>query len=102
MNDGITNMTTQDIPANLRAALDKPGAKLERAFMVQREAVNVEARTAMLAFASETPYERYWGLEILDCAAPTMRLGRIGSGANLLVAISVTILPFVRKSIACP
>lgn len=77
-------MTTQDIPANLRAALDKPGAKLERAFMVQREAVNVEARTAMLAFASETPYERYWGIEILDCTAPSMRLGRMGSGANLL------------------
>jgi HK97 family phage major capsid protein/HK97 family phage prohead protease len=78
-------MTTQDIPANLRTALDKTtGAKVQRAFMVQREAINEEARTAVLAFASETPYERYWGIEILDCTATSMRLGRMGSGANLL------------------
>ena len=78
-------MSTPDIPANLRAALEQSGgAKVVRAFMVQRETINEEARTAVLAFASETPYERYWGIEILDCTAPSMRLGRMGSGANLL------------------
>ncbi len=58
--------------------------RLERALLVERQAVDVAARTATLAFASETPYERYWGIEILDCTAPAMRQGRLRSGANLL------------------
>lgn len=58
--------------------------KDERALQVERAAINEEARTATLAFASETPYERWWGIEILDCTAPAMRQGRLRSGANLL------------------
>lgn len=58
----------------------KPGTKVERAFAVVREAVNVEARTAELSFASELPYERWWGVEVLDCTATAMRQGRIGNG----------------------
>ncbi|MHB8947551.1 MAG: phage major capsid protein [Rhodoferax sp.] len=61
----------------------KPG-RTERAMTVERQAVNVEARTVTLAFASETPYERYWGVEILDCTAPSMRQSRLVTGANLL------------------
>lgn len=60
------------------------GGKVERALQVERQVVDVEARTVTLAFASETPYERYWGIEILDCTAPAMRQGRLTSGANLL------------------
>lgn len=58
--------------------------KMERALLVERAAVDVVARTATVAFASETPYERYWGVEILDCTATSMRQGRLRSGANLL------------------
>jgi HK97 family phage major capsid protein/HK97 family phage prohead protease len=58
--------------------------RAERALLVERSAIDEEARTASLAFASEAPYERYWGIEILDCAAPSMRQGRLRSGANLL------------------
>lgn len=58
----------------------KPGTHVERAFAVQREAVNVEARTVELAFASELPYERWWGVEVLDCTPTAMRQGRIGNG----------------------
>jgi HK97 family phage major capsid protein len=61
-----------------------PASHLQRAFTVKREAVNLEARTVELAFASETGYERYWGMEILDVTATSMRLGRMTSGANLL------------------
>jgi len=61
------------------------GQRFERAFTVNREAVNAEARTVELAFASETPYERYWGIEILDCSASSMRTARLNSGANLLL-----------------
>ena len=56
----------------------------ERAFKVVRASVNEAARTVELAFASETPYERIWGIEILDCIETSMRLGRLKSGANLL------------------
>ena len=78
-------MSTPDIPTNLRAALDKSGgSKVQRGFLVQREAISEEARTAVMAFASEEPYERFWGIEVLDCTAPSMRLGRLSSGANLL------------------
>ena len=62
----------------------KPGTRVERAFSVQRELVNEAARTVELAFASETPYERWWGVEVLDCAPTSIRMGRLTSGAPLL------------------
>lgn len=37
-----------------------------------------------LAFASEEPYERWWGVEILDCSHKAVRLGRLNDGAPLL------------------
>ena len=86
--------TDAAIPAALRAALGQatqngqptglPASHFQRAFTVKREAVNLEARTVELAFASETGYERYWGMEILDITPTSMRLGRMTSGANLL------------------
>jgi HK97 family phage major capsid protein len=86
--------TPPAIPEALRAALgqatqngqpaDKAASHFQRAFTVKREAVNLEARTVELAFASETGYERYWGMEILDITPSSMRLGRMTSGANLL------------------
>ena len=76
-------MKTQPaIPDALQRHLQS--GRAERALLVERAAVDVEARTATLAFASETPYERYWGIEILDCTVTSMRTGRLRSGANLL------------------
>lgn len=63
----------------------KPGSKAHRAFAVDRAAINEEARTVELAFASETPYERWWGIEILDLAQTSVRLGRLTSGGPLLM-----------------
>lgn len=71
--------TPTDLPAKLQGHV-----KQARGFLVERAAIDEAARTAKLAFASETPYERYWGVEILDCTAPAMRQGRLRSGANLL------------------
>lgn len=62
----------------------KPGSTLHRSFGVERSAINEAARTVELAFASETPYERYWGIEILDCTPGAMRMGRLNSGGPLL------------------
>ena len=74
------------MPEGLERALPSNGrpGRTERALQVERAAVDVAARTATLAFASEYPYERSWGIEILDCTAPAMRQGRLAAGANLL------------------
>jgi len=47
--------------------------------------VDVEARTVDLAFASEAPYERWWGVEILDCTPKSVRMRRLNNKAALLV-----------------
>jgi HK97 family phage major capsid protein/HK97 family phage prohead protease len=75
-------MTQKHIPDGLQRHLDKGNA--QRSLLVERQAIDEAARTATLSFASETPYERWWGIEILDCSAPAMRQTRLRSGANLL------------------
>lgn len=37
-----------------------------------------------MAFASDTPYERWWGIEVLDCNPESVRLDRLNDGAALL------------------
>lgn len=71
------------IPESLREKLGD--APLERSFTVERSTVNEEARTVTLAFASEDPVERYFGVEILECTPAAMRDSRLKSGANLLM-----------------
>ncbi|MBF6723696.1 phage major capsid protein, partial [Acinetobacter baumannii] len=72
-----------NLPANLARHLQK--GRAERYLLVECQAIEEDARTATLAFASETPYARIWGIEILDVTATSMRQGRLRSGANLLV-----------------
>lgn len=38
-----------------------------------------------LSFASELPYERWWGIEILECTPEAVDLSRMNDGAALLV-----------------
>ena len=63
----------------------KPGTRVERALTFERAQVDVAARTIEMAFSSETPYERWWGIEVLDNTAPAVRLGRLTSGGPLLM-----------------
>lgn len=63
----------------------KPGSRVERSLSVERAMVDAEARTVELAFASETPYDRWWGTEILDCTQTSIRLGRLVAGGPLLM-----------------
>lgn len=62
----------------------KPGTKAERGFLVERAAVDEEARTIELSFSSEEPYERCWGTEVLDHGKKSVRLGRLKAGGPLL------------------
>lgn len=62
----------------------KPGTRVERTLTVERAAVDEAARTVELAFSSEEPYERWWGIEILDHAKKSVRLDRLKAGGPLL------------------
>ena len=69
-------------------ALQKPSLNtnyLERHFIIERSEVNNDNRTVSLAFASETPVERFFGVEVLECTPAAMRQARLNSGANLLM-----------------
>ncbi len=70
---------------NQPAKTIKPGTRVERAFLLDRAKADPEARTVELAFSSEQPYERWWGVEILDNTAPAVRLGRLSSAGPLLM-----------------
>jgi HK97 family phage major capsid protein len=61
------------------------GTKVERTFTVEREGLDEEKRTAWLSIASEEPYERWWGIEILSVKKGAIREGRLKAGAPLLV-----------------
>ena len=48
----------------------------------KREAINETERTVQVSFASEVPYLRWFGYEIIDTA--TMDLSRLNNNAQLL------------------
>lgn len=58
---------------------------LRREFSFERAALNAEARTVDLCFASETPVERYFGPEILAIEEKAVRLDRLNKRAPLLL-----------------
>ena len=51
---------------------------------VIRSVVNEEARTVQLAWASEVPYTRWFGPEILQCDTESVRLERLQEMGVLL------------------
>lgn len=59
--------------------------KQSRAFMIKREAVNIQARTVELAFSSETMVERSWGWELLDHAPGCCDLSVLNDSAPLII-----------------
>lgn len=63
----------------------KPGTKLERSFVVNRSAIDVEARTVELSFSSEQEYERWWGIEILDHTKGACDLSRLKQAGPILM-----------------
>lgn len=61
---------------------------LSRDFRVKQdvgsEVVEGQDLICDMSFASDEPYERWWGIEILDCTAKSVRLDRINDGGALL------------------
>lgn len=62
----------------------KTGA-LQRSATFVRDAVNEAERTVQLAFSSEEPYPRWFGIEILDHDPASVRMERLLDGAPLLL-----------------
>lgn len=58
---------------------------LTRSFNLDRSAIDEEARTVSLAFSSEAPVERFFGMEVLGHDAENVDLGRLNDGAPLLL-----------------
>ena len=58
--------------------------RLTRAATFSLESLDEDSRTVSLAFSSEEPYERYWGIEILDHGSSSVRMERINDGPLLV------------------
>lgn len=78
-------MTTPTIERKRLDPATKAMPIQHRAFNLNREAINEAERTVELAFSSETPYERWFGTEILDHQKGAIRMGRMSNGAALLM-----------------
>lgn len=63
----------------------KEGANYRRSFSIETRNVDEEARTVELAFSSEEPYQRFFGIEVLDHDERSIRLDRLNGGGALLV-----------------
>jgi HK97 family phage major capsid protein len=57
----------------------------QRSATLQREAVNLDARTVEFTLSSEEPYDRWWGREVLSHDRSAVRLGRLNSGRHPLL-----------------
>jgi len=75
MNDNIK------LPEKLRELIGKPQV---REIVINREKIDEENRTVEVAFSSEEPVERWFGMEILDHKKSSVRLDRLNSNAALL------------------
>jgi HK97 family phage major capsid protein len=53
--------------------------------MLDRSAIDEDARTIEMAFSSETPVERHFGNEVLDHSPESVDLNRLNDGAPLLL-----------------
>lgn len=56
-----------------------------RSYQLDLKAIDEEARTVEVAFASEEEIHRWWGIEILDHDEGSVRLGRLNDGGAVLV-----------------
>jgi len=59
--------------------------RLTRSIALSRDGIDEESRTVRLAFASEVPVERWYGIEVLDVQPESVRLGRLRDGGPLLM-----------------
>lgn len=59
--------------------------KRSQAFDRAAASIDIEGRTVELAFSSEVPYERWWGIEVLDHSEKSVDLSRLADGRHPLL-----------------
>lgn len=67
------------------ALADKRCQEMTREFTLVRADIDEKARTVPLSFASETPVERWFGAEVLECTSDACDLKRLRNGGALLL-----------------
>lgn len=78
--------------------------EMRREFRVDRAAINKEARTVPLSFASEEPVRRWYGDEILEISTEACDLSRLNNGGAFLVnhnwddQVGVTLEPAIDSA----
>lgn len=63
----------------------KHKGKLTRTYSIRGAEIDEETRSVEVAFSSEEPVERFFGTEILDHRAESVRMDRLAAGGPLLV-----------------
>ena len=76
---------SDEAPEETAEARGWEGERFTRTFAVDRSGVNEETRSVNVAFSSELPVERGWGVEVLDHSPKSIRTERISDGAPLLL-----------------
>ncbi len=71
--------------AVLDRAIAEHTGKQERSFYVRQDAIDEEARTVEVCFASDEPYERWFGYEVLSMDRSAIRASRLDEGVAVLV-----------------
>jgi len=61
-----------------------PNEKYFRSLQIRQDDIDEDARTAELSFSSDDPYQRFFGIEILDHKKSSVNLSRLNTGGNLL------------------
>lgn len=77
----MSKPTTRTLP-DLK---DERMGGMRRDFTVERAAIDKDKRTVELSFASETPVERWFGAEILECTKEACDMSRLNAGGALLM-----------------
>lgn len=85
MMDELQRRDASLAAASARAEKPSRGAFMRRTLSIEKREVDEEARTVELAFSSESPVERWYGIEVLSHDKGAMRMDRLNNGAALLL-----------------
>ena len=69
----------------MKTKFPKAGSRESRAVTIQKSSIDGEKRTVTLAFSSEQPVVRWWGIEILSHDPGAMDMSRMQNGGAVLL-----------------
>ena len=81
----INNHTNVSIRADTIAEINKGNPLWKKFYRFDKRDINKEGRTIDISFASEQPYTRWFGPEILECDAASCDLSRFNEGLGCVL-----------------